>query len=107
WCYEQNLLLSHVLQSLGFKVTGLAARVRWNQPEGAVRARTHCLLLVENVAGGPYIADVGFGGLTLTGPLRLVPDLEQATPHELFRLHREQEDDYILEALVRDAWKPL
>ena len=26
YCYEQNLLLSHVLNTLGFKVTGLAAR---------------------------------------------------------------------------------
>jgi N-hydroxyarylamine O-acetyltransferase len=79
----------------------------WNQPEGTVRARTHCLLLVDNVTGGPYIADVGFGGLTLTGPLRLVPDVEQATAHEPFRLRRAPQDGYILEALVRDAWKPL
>src|SRR5450432_1089503 len=29
WCFEQNLLLSHVLIALGFDVTRLAARVRW------------------------------------------------------------------------------
>src|SRR6185312_7346412 len=44
WCFEQNLLLRDVLQSLGFRVTGLAARVVWNAPEGAVRARSHVLL---------------------------------------------------------------
>lgn len=32
-----------------------------------------------------YLADVGFGVLTLTGPLRLDPDVEQVTPHEPFR----------------------
>ena len=27
WCFEQNLLLRHALEAMGFKVTGLAARV--------------------------------------------------------------------------------
>jgi N-hydroxyarylamine O-acetyltransferase len=107
WCFEQNLMLGCVLQTLGFEVTGLAARVLWNRPEGEVRARTHMVLLVEGIAGGPYIADVGFGGLTLTGPLRLVPDVEQATPHEVFRLRHEPDGTYVLQALIRDAWKPM
>ena len=107
WCFEQNLLLSRVLQSLGFGITGLAARVLWNRPDGEVRARTHMLLLVEGGAGGPHIADVGFGGLTLTGPLRLVPDVEQATPHEVFRLCHEQDGRYVLQVLLGDAWKPM
>jgi N-hydroxyarylamine O-acetyltransferase len=107
WCFEQNLLLSRVLQSLGFGITGLAARLLWNRPAGEVRARTHMLLLVEGCAGGPHIADVGFGGLTLTGPLRLVPDVEQATPHEVFRLCHARDGTYILQVLLGDAWKPM
>jgi N-hydroxyarylamine O-acetyltransferase len=106
WCFEQNLLLREVLQDLGFRVTGLAARVMWNAPEGAVRARSHMLLKIEGVGAATYIADVGFGGLTLTAPLLLVPDVEQSTPHETFRLVRGG-DGYILQALVRAAWKPL
>jgi N-hydroxyarylamine O-acetyltransferase len=111
WCYEQNLLLGSVLQAIGFRVTGLAARAMWNAPEGVVRARTHMLLRIDgpehrDLEGGPYIADVGFGGLTLTGPLRLVPDLEQVTPHETFRL-LETDGNYVLQVLIRDAWKPL
>ena len=107
WCFEQNLLLGRVLQSLGFGITGLAARVLWNRPHGEVRARTHMLLLVEGGAGGPHIADVGFGGLTLTGPLRLVADVEQATPHEVFRLCHARDGTYILHVLIGDAWKPM
>lgn len=107
WCFEQNLLLGRVLQSLGFGITGLAARMMWNRPQGEVRARTHMLLLVEGCAGGPHIADVGFGGLTLTGPLRLVPEVEQATPHEVFRLRHEPDGTYILQVLIGEAWKPL
>jgi N-hydroxyarylamine O-acetyltransferase len=107
WCYEQNLLLGNVLQTLGFRVTGLAARVMWNSPEGMAHARTHMLLRIDDLDGGPYIADVGFGGLTLTGPLRLVPDVEQTTPHENFRLLLGADGVYVLQVRLHDAWKPL
>jgi N-hydroxyarylamine O-acetyltransferase len=72
-----------------------------------VRARTHMLLRIDNLDGGPYTADVGFGGLTLTGPLRLVPDVEQATPHETCRLLLDAAGVYVLQVRLRDAWKPL
>ena len=105
YCFEQNLLLYHALRSLGFEVSGLAARVLWNAPEGAaVRARSHMLLLVD--LDGPFVADVGFGGLTLTGPLRLVPDIEQATPHEPCRLIRAG-DAFVTQAHVGGVWKAL
>jgi N-hydroxyarylamine O-acetyltransferase len=105
YCFEQNLLLSHVLGQLGFRVTNLAARVIWNAPPGAVRPRTHMLLRVD-IDEGSHIADVGFGGLTLTGPLRLVAHIEQATPHETFRLV-EAGDGFVMEALVRGSWGAL
>jgi N-hydroxyarylamine O-acetyltransferase len=58
WCFEQNHLLKEALQSLGFHVTGLSARVMWNAPEDRVNPRTHMLLRIEDLEGGPYIADV-------------------------------------------------
>jgi len=105
YCFEQNLLMSHVLTRLGFQVTGLAARVLWNVPAAVVTPRGHMLLLVDldDVA---HLVDVGFGGLTLTGPLRLQADAEQATPHEPFRLTRAA-DAYVMEALVNAEWKAL
>lgn len=105
YCYEQNLYLSHVLTALGFTVKGLSARVLWNVPEGVTNPRTHMLLQVM-VDGMPYLADVGFGGLTMTSPLQLIPDLEQPTSHETLRLRRSG-DEFLLEALVREEWKPL
>jgi N-hydroxyarylamine O-acetyltransferase len=39
--------------------------VRWNVPDEVVTARSHMLLRVE-LDEGPYITDVGFGGMTLT-----------------------------------------
>ncbi len=70
YCFEQNLLLKSVLNALGYRVTGLAARVLWNAPEGVITPRTHMLLRVD-MGEPPLIVDVGFGGLTLTGVLRL------------------------------------
>lgn len=105
WCYEQNLLLSYALQSLGFRVTGHAARVMSGAPEGVIRPRTHMLLRVD-LAEVPYIADVGFGGLTLTTPLRLIPDVEQTTAHETFRLLK-TDGDFVLQAYVQNTWKSL
>jgi N-hydroxyarylamine O-acetyltransferase len=105
YCFEQNLLLSHVLQTLGFRVVNLAARVLWNAPRGAERPRSHMLLRVD-LDDEPYIADVGFGGLTLTAPLRLLPKIEQATPHEMFRLIQTS-DGFVMEALVRGSWAAL
>jgi len=105
WCFEQNLLFSHMLRALRFRVTTLSARVLWNQPEDAITARSHMLMRVE-LDAGPYIADVGFGAQTLTGPLRLEPDGEQATPHEPFRLLRAG-DGFKMQSKIDGAWKSL
>jgi len=85
YCYEQNGLLSHVLETIGFDFTPLAARVLWMQSDDAVTPRTHKLLLV-NLPEGLVIADVGFGGAVCTGVLDLVPEVAQSTPHDRFRL---------------------
>jgi arylamine N-acetyltransferase len=77
YCYEQNLLFMRMLKLLGFEVTGLAARVMWGQPEKAVTRRSHMLLRVE-LAGRTMLADVGFGGLTPTAPLRLDPGVHKS-----------------------------
>jgi len=69
YCFEQNLLFGAVLQALGFRVVQLAARVRYRTHR--TLPRTHMLLLVE-VDGSTWIADVGFGieGLLLPVPFR-------------------------------------
>lgn len=85
YCFEQNTLFRAVLETLGFPVTGLAARVVWMAPpERPMAARTHMLLRVA-VEGEDYIADVGFGGLLQDAPLRLITGIEQRTPSETAR----------------------
>jgi N-hydroxyarylamine O-acetyltransferase len=105
YCYEHNLLFRHVLEALGFRVIGLAARVLLHVPEGLVRPKTHVLLSVD-VAGQTYIADVGFGGQTPTAPLRLEAGIEQRTSHGSFRLNSAG-DGFVLEADGRGPWQSL
>ena len=117
WCFEQNLLMRHVLDAIGFEVTPLAARVRWNVAPHVQTPRSHCLLRVA-IAEGDYIADVGFGGQTFTAPLALVPDVEQPTPHEKFRLvakdaaqpdfrRRDGAPSFSVETRIEGAWQVL
>jgi N-hydroxyarylamine O-acetyltransferase len=105
YCYEHNLLLKAALETIGFKVVGLAARVLWNNAADAIRPRTHMLLQVD-IEDEMWIADVGFGGLTQTAPLRLVEHTPQTTPHEPFRLMR-IDGDYAVQAEVRGDWRTL
>jgi arylamine N-acetyltransferase len=106
WCFEQNLLLRGALDALGYATTGLAARVLWGRPADApLTPRGHMLLGVD-LAEGPHLVDVGFGGLTLTGVLALEPEVEQDTPHEPFRL-MPAGSGYVMQALVGGDWRSL
>ena len=104
YCYEQNGLFARVLQELGFRVTGLAARVIYGHPPERIR-RSHMLLKVD-LAEGPFIADVGFGGRALSAPLRLDTDAAQGTPHGEFRIVK-QGDVYEEETLIDGEWRTI
>jgi N-hydroxyarylamine O-acetyltransferase len=103
YCFEHNALFAHVLMQLGFQVTPLMARVLWGQAADAVTARTHMLMRVE-IDGTPWLADVGFGGTTLTGPLRLEAGMPQPTPLETFRLADASHGALDLEVQTGDGW---
>ncbi|HVF63522.1 MAG TPA: arylamine N-acetyltransferase [Casimicrobiaceae bacterium] len=104
YCFEHNLLLKDVLTTLRFNVKGLAARVLWSRPD-VVLPRTHMVLLID-LDGAKHVADVGFGGMTLTAPLRLVCDVAQSTPHGVYRLI-ESDGAYTVQAQIGGAWRAL
>lgn len=85
YCFEQNVLLSGVLRELGFPVTPLIARVRWQVPAHVATPQTHMILRVD-LDGVAWLADAGFGGVGLTAPIRIVPDIDQGMPPEGRRL---------------------
>jgi arylamine N-acetyltransferase len=72
------------LRSLGYKVTSLQARVVRGLEIDAPRLMLHMVLRID-LPEGQFLADVGFGNLAPTAPLKLSPLIEQATPHEVMR----------------------
>lgn len=104
YCFEQNGLMLAVLRALGFEASGLIARVIWNLPVETVTARSHMVIRVE-LEGRSRMVDIGFGGNTLTGVLDLTPGVEQATPHEPFRLVDEGDGYLRQEVQLRGDWK--
>ncbi|SIT45271.1 N-hydroxyarylamine O-acetyltransferase [Paraburkholderia ribeironis] len=104
YCFEQNTLLANVLMQLGFKVTPLLGRVLWGRDPGAIPPRTHMVLRID-IGTEAWIADVGFGAVTLAAPLRLTAGLAQPTPLGTFRLADASRDALFLEVQARDeSW---
>jgi len=86
YCFEQNTLFKAALETIGFRVTGLGARVRWMaQPASPLGPKTHMLLAVD-LPKETYLADVGFGACLLDAPLKFETDVEQHTAMGTYRL---------------------
>lgn len=104
YCFEQNGLFERVLREVGFNVRSVLGRVILANPP-QMPPRTHRLILVE-LSGERWIADVGFGGQTLTAPIRLIAGVEQATPHGLYRLMSEG-NDWVLQFRHHEHWQSM
>ncbi len=105
YCFEQNGLFRAVLETIGFKVRGLAARVVNPAEPTKLRPRTHMALLVD-ADGEQYLADVGFGGDGLIEPLPLVDNAEFELPLVSFRL-REVLGQWTLSGALAGKWTDL
>lgn len=103
YCFEQNLLFSAVLQRLGFSVRQLAARVLYRSRRKL--PRTHIVLLVD-VEGATWLADVGFG---LEGLLLPVPFGNGREARQFAWTYRavEADGEWILQSLRNDSWTDL
>jgi N-hydroxyarylamine O-acetyltransferase len=103
YCFEQNMLFRGALRSLRYSVTSLQARVVRGLDIDAPRPMLHMVLRVD-LPQGPFLADVGFGNLAPTAPLRLVPLVEQDTPHEVMRFI-EMGDELTLQSRLGERWE--
>ena len=88
FCYELNGLFAWLLEQLGFQVTLLSAEVFY-AARGFSPEFDHLTLLIHQLDGADWLADVGFGD-SFRLPVRLEADLEQAeVDGRAYRLHKE------------------
>ena len=103
YCFEQNMLFRGALRALGYTVTSLQARVVRGLAVDAPRPMLHMVLRID-LPEGAFLADVGFGNLAPTAPLRLAPGVEQETPHEIMRFIA-MGDELVLQSKLGDIWE--
>lgn len=101
YCFELNGLFSSVLESLGFSSRPLLARVMYRGT--GVNSRTHIIILVE-ISGKNYIADVGFGGPGTFLPVPFELDREDVQSHGTFRIVRDEIHQYLMQKKTDDGW---
>ena len=104
YCYELNGLFRLVLLELGFKVTCLVGRNLIAGPP--LRPRAHQVLLVE-VAGQPWLVDLGFGTNGLIEPIPLIVGPEHAQGFDRYRLRAAPQHNYHLQLLMQGEWHSL
>lgn len=75
FCYELNGLFAWLLRTLDYEVTLLSAGVA-QASGGFTPDYDHLTLLIHDVDGSDWLADVGFGN-SFRRPLRFQPDIEQ------------------------------
>ncbi|HTK95090.1 MAG TPA: arylamine N-acetyltransferase [Terriglobales bacterium] len=101
FCYEQNGLFAWALREIGFDLDMLSARVA--RADGSYgRDFDHMLLLVR-VAGGEWLADVGYGECFVE-PLRFDttrPQLDRGIEYQVVR----DRDGYLLLRRQGEDWK--
>lgn len=102
YCFEHNLLFSAVLQNLGFSVTQLGARVRYRSHSNRIPSRTHMLLLVD-IEGEKWIADVGFGAEGLLTPIPFINQKESNQYIWTYRLINE-DGKWMLQSFRDGSW---
>jgi len=102
YCFELNTLYGLLLQSLGYSVRQVMARVWLRSPEH-VPPRNHLALLVE-LDGEEYVTDVGFGGLISKVPLN-INDSSEINDHDgIVRIMPYDVNQYMIQRKVGDDW---
>ncbi len=97
YCFEHNQLMYCVLESLGFNVRILVARVINNQDIDT--PRTHRITLLE-FNNEQYIVDVGFGAMCPSIPIKI----NSSSNNENYRIIQNKDSDYQLELLRKKSY---
>jgi N-hydroxyarylamine O-acetyltransferase len=104
YCFELNGIFRLGLESLGFAVRPLMARVLYGRTDPG--ARTHQVLIVT-ISGREWLADNGFGGPGLRLPLPLIPNQPEEQCGERYRLRRDEKYGTVLQKESNGAFLDL
>lgn len=112
FCYELNGLFAWLLRQLGFQVTLLSAEVA-NDSGSFSPPFDHLTLLVHQLDGADWLADVGFGD-SFQQPVRFQAEVEHAEADgRKYRLQRENDESeegtkrvyWILQQFRHEKWE--
>ncbi len=101
YCYEVNGLFAMALDALGITYRFVAARPMFYP---ARRPKTHMALIAE-VDDRLWLCDLGFGSYGIRAPLAIdMTDTDIEQDFDTFRLIRDVNNEYLLQAKVEGAW---
>jgi len=101
YCYEVNSLFAMALTQLGIDYYFVGARPMFYPTR---RPRTH-MVIIATIGGEDYLCDLGFGSFGIRAPIAL-SNVNQVVEqdYDSFRLYSEDNENYILQALVDGEW---
>lgn len=102
YCFELNILYSHLLKSLGFSIKPVLGRVWLRNPE-RMPPRNHLAFLVK-LKDETFITDVGFGGLTTRIPLNINNVSEVNDSDGLVRILPFDDNQYMVQRMTEKGW---
>lgn len=99
YCFEQNMLFAAALETIGFRLKRLLARVKFRSQH--MLPLTHMALDVE-AEGRHWLCDVGFGGHGLLEP---IPFEEVSSRQGIWDYHLRQADErwWVLQAPLAEG----
>ena len=103
FCYELNGLFFELLNSLGFDVKRISARVHVEDDQFS--PEYDHLTLVVTINGAEYLTDVGFGEF-IFGPLKLEFDVPQKDPRGTYMVKKYDADHMVILRLENGDTKP-
>jgi N-hydroxyarylamine O-acetyltransferase len=101
YCFEVNGLFAMALEVLGIPYQFVAARPMIYPVR---KPKTHMAIVVK-MDGEEWLCDLGFGSYGIRAPLRLnLLDAEMKQDFDAFKLSKNNEREYLLQALVEGQW---
>ena len=104
FCYELNGLFYELMDSIGFTVKMISARV-FDQKQQIFTPEFDHLAMIATIDSAEYLADVGFGEFAFS-PLKIELNTIQSDERGSFRIERYDDLYYKVEKQAGEAWIP-